>query len=92
MINESPNLWRTKFEKKLDDEIEATCKNLKLLERARDIIAKHHGWQNESEDLFLEFERDGETVRVDISGEYMDSSLCEETMEVLSALNHTLSN
>jgi membrane protein involved in colicin uptake len=60
------------------------------IERARDILAEHHKWQCEAEGLTMEFERDGKIERVDISGEYGDSSLCEETMSVLAALNSEL--
>lgn len=62
----------------------------KLLERARDILAKHHKWHSEADGLIMEFEHEGKTERVDITGEYGDSTLCEETNEVISALNHKL--
>ncbi|WP_298958345.1 hypothetical protein [uncultured Roseibium sp.] len=73
-------------------DIDAMIKDAKLLERARDILATHHKWQCEAEGLTMEYEHEGKTERVDISQEYGDSTLCEETAEVLSALNRKLNN
>jgi hypothetical protein len=58
----------------------------KLLQQVRDVLARHHMWQLQADGLVMEWEDEGEIVRLDISDEYGDSSLYHDTVDALMAV------
>lgn len=58
----------------------------KALEKIKSVLDKHHKWHNEIGEVIYP----GEGIEIDLSLEYQDSSLCEETIEALKLLEKIL--